>query len=258
MPCRLLKKLMALSANRDVASNVSSAKIPVTAPPTSDPILRTEHLGRVVRDKVLIEDVTFEVQNGEVLAIVGPSGSGKSSLLRLLNRLDEPTSGMVYVEGSDYRQIAPRELRRKFGMVNQRPYLFPGSVEQNLRFGPNQRGESLSQDSVDQLLARVGLKGYANRNIANLSGGEAQRVSVARTLANSPLALLLDEPTSALDQASKLEVETLIAKIVRDQGLTCVLVTHDIAQAARLADRALVLEAGRIARLGPTKEVLHA
>jgi len=230
----------------------------VTLPPTSDPILRTEHLGRVVKDKVLVEDATFEVRTGEVLAIVGPSGSGKSSLLRLLNRLDEPTSGTVYLEAADYRQIAPRDLRRKLGMVNQRPYLFPGTVEQNLRFGPLQRGESLSQDSIAQLLARVGLKGYAGRNIANLSGGEAQRVSVARTLANSPLVLLLDEPTSALDETSKLEVESSIQKIVHDQGLTCVLVTHDTAQAARLAGRALLLEAGRIVRAGPINEVLHA
>jgi len=131
-------------------------------------------------------------------------------------------------------------------------------VEQNLRFGPQQRGESLSQDTIEQLLIQVGLKGYASRNIANLSGGEAQRVSVARTLANSPLALLLDEPTSALDEAAKLEVESCIQNVVRDQGLTCVLVTHDTAQAARLAERALVLEAGRIVRLGPTNEVLHA
>jgi putative ABC transport system ATP-binding protein len=215
-------------------------------------------LGRVVEDKVLVNDVSFEVQTGEVLAIVGPSGSGKSSLLRLLNRLDEPTSGTVYVEGTDYRQIAPRELRRKLGLVNQRPYLFPGTVEQNLRFGPLQHGESLSQESIEQLLARVGLKGYAGRNVANLSGGEAQRVSVARTLANSPLVLLLDEPTSALDDTSKLEVESAIQNIVDDQGLTCVLVTHDTAQASRLAARALVLEAGRIVRIGPINEVLHA
>jgi ABC-type Fe3+/spermidine/putrescine transport system ATPase subunit len=225
---------------------------------TSDPILRTEHLGRVVKEKVLVEDVTFQVQTGEVLAIVGPSGSGKSSLLRLLNRLDEPTSGTVYVEGIDYRQIAPRELRRKLGMVNQRPFLFPGTVEQNLQFGPQQRGESLSQDSVDQLLGLVGLKGYASRNVANLSGGEAQRVSVARTLANSPLVLLLDEPTSALDETSKREVESSIQRIVRDQGLTCVVVTHDTAQAMRLAERALVLEAGRVVRDGPIREVLNA
>jgi putative ABC transport system ATP-binding protein len=230
----------------------------VTSPPTSDPILRTQHLGRIVKEKVLVEDATFEVRTGEVLAIVGPSGSGKSSLLRLLNRLDEPTSGTVYLAQTDYRQIAPRDLRRKLGMVNQRPYLFPGTVEQNLRFGPLQRGESLSQDAIEQLLARVGLKGYASRNIANLSGGEAQRVSVARTLANSPLVLLLDEPTSALDETSKLEVESCIQKIVRDQGLTCVLVTHDTAQAARLAGRVLVLAAGRVVRLGPTNEVLHA
>jgi putative ABC transport system ATP-binding protein len=230
----------------------------VAAPPSPDPILRTEHLGRVVKDKVLVEDATFEVRAGEVLAIVGPSGSGKSSLLRLLNRLDEPTSGTVYVEGFDYRQIAPRELRRKLGMVNQRPYLFPGTVEENLHFGPLQRGQTLSHDSIEQLLARVGLKGYATRNVANLSGGEAQRVSVARTLANSPLVLLLDEPTSALDETSKLEVESSIQNIVHQQGLTCVLVTHDTAQARRLAGRVLLLEAGRMVRIGPINEVLHA
>ena len=230
----------------------------MTAPSISDPVLRTEHLGRVVNDKVLVEDASFEVRTGEVLAIVGPSGSGKSSLLRLLNRLDEPTSGTVYVDAIDYKQIAPRDLRRKLGLVNQRPYLFPGTVEQNLQYGPQQRGESLSQDSVEQLLTRVGLKGYATRNVANLSGGEAQRVSVARTLANSPLVLLLDEPTSALDEAAKLGIESTIQNIVRDQSLTCVLVTHDTAQAARLAERALLLEAGRIVRAGSVNEVLHA
>jgi putative ABC transport system ATP-binding protein len=227
-------------------------------PPTSDPVVRTEHLGRVVKDKVLVEDVTFKVRTGEVLAIVGPSGSGKSSLLRLLNRLDEATSGTLYVEGIDYRQIPPRELRRKLGMVNQRPYLFPGTVEENLQFGPRQRGESLSHESIEQLLVRVGLKGYSSRNVANLSGGEAQRVSVARTLANSPLVLLLDEPTSALDEASKLEVESAIQNVVHDRGLTCVLVTHDTAQAARLAKRALLLESGRVVRIGTVSEVLHA
>jgi putative ABC transport system ATP-binding protein len=231
--------------------------IPVTQP-NSDPILRTQHLSRVVNNKILVDDVNFEVRTGEVLAIVGPSGAGKSSLLRLLNRLDEPTTGTVYVQGTDYRQIAPRELRRKLGMVNQRPYLFPGTVEQNLQFGPLQRGESLSKDAVDELLSRVGLRGYAGRNVANLSGGEAQRVSVARTLANSPLILLLDEPTSALDETSKREVEASIQTVVRDQGLTCILVTHDTAQAARLAARALVLESGHVARNGPINEVLHA
>lgn len=238
--------------------NQSLVDILVSTRPTADPILRTERLGRKVKEKVLLEDITFQVQTGEVLAIVGPSGAGKSLLLRLLNRLDEPTSGTVYLEAADYREIAPRELRRKLGLVNQRPYLFPGTIEQNLQFGPLQRGESLSQDSIEELLTRVGLQGYASRNVANLSGGEAQRVSVARTLANSPLVLLLDEPTAALDETSKREVESSIQRVVRDQGLTCLVVTHDTAQAARLAERALMLEAGHILRQGLVREILYA
>ncbi len=192
------------------------------------------------------------------MTIVGPSGSGKSSLLRLLNRLDEPTSGTVFVEGTDFRNLEPRELRRKLGMVTQRPYLFPGTVAENLQFGPAQRGETLAGEAIEELLSQVGLKDYGGRNVANLSGGEAQRVSVARTLANSPLVLLLDEPTSALDEAAKLEVESSIQKVVHDHGLTCVMVTHDLAQASRLAEKALLLEAGRIVRAGLIGEVLHA
>jgi putative ABC transport system ATP-binding protein len=215
-------------------------------------------LGRVINGKVLVEDVTFEVCSGEVLAIVGPSGSGKSSLLRLLNRLDEPTSGTVYLEESDYRQIEPRTLRRKVGLVTQRPFLFPGTVEQNLQYGPAQRGEDLSRDSIDELLVKVGLAGYAARNVSNLSGGEAQRVSMARTLANDPLILLLDEPTSSLDDASKFGIEALLRNIVLDQRLTCVIVTHDRDQAARLAQRALVLESGRVMRMGTVSEALRA
>ena len=225
---------------------------------TNPIVLRAEHLGRTVRDKILVEDVNFELQKGGVLAITGSSGSGKTSLLRLLNRLDEPTSGTVLVEGADYHNIEARELRRKLGMVTQRPYLFPGSVADNLRFGPAQRGEILPLETIEELLTQVGLKDYSRRDVANLSGGEAQRVSVARALANSPLALLLDEPTAALDEAAKLEVESAIQKVMRDQGLTCIVVTHDIAQAARLAERALVVEHGRIVRAGPVGEVLRA
>lgn len=215
-------------------------------------------MARSVIDKILIQDANFELQKGEVLAITGPSGSGKTSLLRLLNRLDEPTSGTVFVEGKDYHDVEPRELRRKLGLVTQRPYLFPGTVSDNLRFGPAQRGETLGPEAIEELLAQVGLKDYGGRDVANLSGGEAQRVSVARTLANSPLVLLLDEPTSALDDAAKFEVESAIQKVVQGQGLTCVVVTHDVAQASRLAGRALVLESGRIVRDGPAEEVLRA
>lgn len=211
-------------------------------------ILRGEHLGRTVGEKVLVQDASFGVRQGEILAITGPSGSGKTSLLRLLNRLDEPTQGTVYLQETDYRQIPPRELRRKVGMVTQRPFLFPGTVAENLQFGPRQRGESLHPAALEQLLESVGLAGFADHNVANLSGGEAQRVSFARTLTNSPIVLLLDEPTSALDDAAKGGVEALIQKIVKERGLTCVMVTHDTAQAARLADRALVVQAGKIVR----------
>lgn len=228
------------------------------APQAATPVLRAEGLGRTVPNKILVEDATFAVESGQTLAIVGPSGSGKSSLLRLLNRLDEPTSGTVYVDGVDYRQMAPRELRRRIGMVMQRPYLFPGTVESNLQFGPRQRGACLAKERVEELLTAVGLAGYVTRDVANLSGGEAQRVSFARTLANEPEVVLLDEPTSALDEDAKRGVEALIREVVAKRGLTCVLVTHDMAQAARLAARAVVMAAGRIVRTGLVEEVLRA
>lgn len=220
--------------------------------------LRAEKLGRSVPAKVLVAEATFEVPKAEILAIVGPSGSGKSSLLRLLNRLDEPTEGTVYLDDVDYRQIAPRELRRRVGMVMQRPYLFAGTVLDNLRFGPQQRGADLNLSAAEELLAGVGLSGFGSRDVANLSGGEAQRVSFARALANSPEVLLLDEPTSALDEDAKRDVEAVIHRIGHEQGVACVLVTHDGAQAARLAERVLVLENGRIVRSGRVAEVLRA
>lgn len=221
-------------------------------------LLRAGKLGRSVPGKVLVTEATFDVRKAEILAIVGPSGSGKSSLLRLLNRLDEPTEGNVSLDEVDYRQIAPRELRRRVGMVMQRPYLFAGTVLDNLRFGPRQRGEDLSLEAVEELLAGVGLSGFASRDVSNLSGGEAQRVSFARALANSPEVLLLDEPTSALDEDAKREVEAVIQRIGHEQGVACVLVTHDAAQAARLAERVLVLESGRVVRIGLAAEVLRA
>jgi len=221
-------------------------------------ILRAESLGRTVPGKVLVADATFELGIGEILAIGGPSGSGKSSLLRLLNRLDEPTTGTVYLKGVDYREIPPQQLRRRVGMVLQRPFLFPGTVADNLRFGPRQRGEELSEAVLEDLLSGVLLGGFASRDVTNLSGGEAQRVSFARTLANAPEVLLLDEPTSALDDDSKREVEAVIHRISRERKIPCVLVTHDVSQGLRLAQRAMLLENGRIVRSGVAEEVLHA
>ncbi len=219
-------------------------------------VLRTEHLGRRVGEKWIVQDISLEVYRGELFGLVGPSGSGKSSLLRLLNRLDEPTHGTVFLEDQDYRQIAPQELRRRIGMVTQRPFLFPGDIASNLRFGPAQRGETLSDADIASLLERVGLPGFAARNVANLSGGEQQRISLARALANRPEILLLDEPTSALDEEAKIGIEELVSNLVSADGYTFILVTHDRGQARRLCDRVAMIEAGRLVRQGTPAEVL--
>jgi putative ABC transport system ATP-binding protein len=220
--------------------------------------IQAERLTRSVNGRAIVNEITFEVAQGELLAIVGPSGSGKSSLLRLLNRLDEPTDGTVFLGGIDYRTLGPRELRRRLGMVMQRPYLFPGTVADNIRFGPQQRSESLDDRSVEDLLAQVQLAGFGSRQVDKLSGGEAQRVSIARTLANRPEALLMDEPTSALDEALARQVEQLITGIIRERRLTCVFVTHNRAQARRIADRVMVIERGSIAAVGPSQEMIPA
>jgi putative ABC transport system ATP-binding protein len=219
--------------------------------------LEARNLSRSVAGKVLLDDVSVRIQPGEVLAVIGPSGAGKSTFLRLLNRLDEPTGGSVFLDEEDYRAIPPRTLRRRIGMVMQMAYLFSGTVAENIAFGPRQRGETLATEQIAALLDRVGLADYQDRDVRNLSGGEAQRVSVARTLANAPEALLLDEPTSALDEASVRGIEELLLSLIQERHMTCVIVTHNRAQASRIAARTMVLQGGRLLAIGPTSEVLH-
>ena len=205
---------------------------------------------------LLVEKISFELQQGQVLAILGPSGSGKTTLLRMLNRLDEPTSGNVMLRGQDALHMNPQNLRRHVGMVMQRAYLFKGTVESNIQYGPLQRGTEFNPDQIGALLNQVGLAGYADRDALTLSGGEAQRVAIARALANDPEILLLDEPTSALDETAKLAIERLLLEIMRERQLTCVWVTHDRAQARRVADHVLLLEAGRQVAFGTAAEWL--
>lgn len=224
----------------------------------SHPFLCVENLGYQIDEIKLLSDISFEISAGERVAIFGPSGAGKSTLIRLLNRLDEPSDGTVYLEGQDYRQIPPRKLRRRLGMVMQQPNLFPGTVGENIRFGPQAQGKLLEDEKIEALLSSVDLEGFADREVSKLSGGEAQRVNLARTLANQPEVLLLDEPTSSLDQDSRQEVEQTIMAILQSRGVTCILVSHDRDQVQRLSDRVLLLEDGRLKADGSTREILNA
>ena len=208
------------------------------------PPLATEHLTRVVDGETLVADVSIEVRAEEVFVVFGPSGSGKSSLLRLLNRLDEPTGGTVYLDGTDYRTIDPRTLRRRVGWVPQRPTLIEGTVAENVAWGPTLRDEPVDEARLHELLDRLGLSGFADRDADRLSGGEAQRVAIARTLFNDPDVVLLDEPASSLDAAAADRVESLLADVMAAYALTAVLVTHDADRARRLGHRGVRLRDG--------------
>lgn len=218
--------------------------------------IEARDLSYTVGGERIVDDVSFAVAEREVLAIIGPSGAGKSSLLRLLNRLDEPTGGTVYLGGTDYREIPPQALRQRVGYVPQQPALRDGTVAENVTIGPRLRGEEVDGEDVHSLLARIDLDGYETREVTDLSGGERQRVAIARSVFNEPEVLLLDEPTSSLDADAEAEVETLLTDLIADFDLTCIFVTHDHAQAKRLAERVAVFEAGRITSIGDPAQVM--
>lgn len=221
-----------------------------------DVVIATQNLRRVVDGTTLLDDVTIEVAAGEVFVVFGPSGSGKSTLLRLLNRLDEPTEGTVLLDGTDYRTLDPRTVRRRVGFVPQRPTLIEGTVADNVAWGPELRDAPVDRDRMGELLARLGLEGYEERTAADLSGGEAQRVAIARTLFNEPEVVLLDEPTSSLDAAAAERVEGLLADVMAAYGLTAVLVTHDADRARRLGTCGVRLEGGRVVQQGAIDAVV--
>jgi putative ABC transport system ATP-binding protein len=171
--------------------------------------------------------------------IVGPSGTGKSTLLRLLNRLADPASGAVRYRGRDLRDLDVLALRRDVGLVPQLPALLDGTVADNVLYGPRLAGRDADAETNLRL---AGLDPrFGARRADALSVGEQQRVMLARTLALGPSVLLLDEPTSALDDATTAAIETTLGDLRDRLGLSFVLVTHDLDQAARLADRVLVL-----------------
>ena len=220
------------------------------------PKLATESLSFGVDGRSILRNVDLRVAAGETVTVVGPSGAGKSTLLRLLCRLDEPTGGTVYLDGTDYQTLDPTALRARVGMVPQDPALRDGTVRDNVTVGPRLRGETVAPDRVETLLERVDLAGYADRSAADLSGGEAQRVAIARTLMVDPEVILLDEPTASLDPESQSEIEALLRALLADSDRTVVLVTHDQAQVDRVADRVVEFVDGQIRGRGSPREVV--
>jgi putative ABC transport system ATP-binding protein len=203
----------------------------------------------------VLEDVLASLPEG-ASCIAGPSGCGKSSLLRLLNRLADPDAGSVRYRGVDVRERDPLELRREVCLVPQLPALLEGSVEDNVRFAADRAG--LDPD-VPRLLGLAGLRAaYAERDAARLSVGEQQRAMLARALALEPRVLLLDEPTSALDEEARGAVERTVAELRERIDVSLVLVTHDLAQARRMADWVVRLDGGRVIEQGPVGELLPA
>lgn len=211
-------------------------------------------------DRTALASLDLEVEHGEVLALVGGSGSGKSTALKLVNRLLDPDEGAVLVDGEDVRAIEPHALRRRVGYVFQRLGLFPHwTVAENIGATPSLLGWDRARIDrrVDALLARVELDPAVVRGrfAHELSGGQAQRVAVARALAAEPPVLLLDEPFGALDAITRGQLQRRFVEIHRELGFTGVFVTHDLGEALLVADRVAVLADGALVQVGEGREL---
>jgi osmoprotectant transport system ATP-binding protein len=214
------------------------------------------------RARYAVRDVDLDVAEGELLALLGTSGCGKTTTLKMINRLVEPSAGTIEVDGRDTAAIDPVALRRSIGYVFQGVGLFPHmTIAENVGAVPRLLGWRRAEidQRVEELLALVGLPAgeYARRMPAELSGGQRQRVGVARALAARPRVLLMDEPFGALDPVTRDTMQEELRGLHRRLGLTIVLVTHDMTEALLLGDRVAVMSAGRIERVGTPAELLR-
>lgn len=210
--------------------------------------------GRAGAPVTAVDGVSLSVSDGEVLALLGPSGCGKSSLLRAVAGLEPVAGGTVRWEGQDVVSVPVH--RRGFGMVFQDGQLFPfRDVAGNVAYGLAGLPRAERQARVAEVLELVGLPGYGPRAVTTLSGGQAQRVALARSLAPRPRLLLLDEPLSALDRALRESLSQDLARILRAQGMTALYVTHDHAEAETVADRVGVMVAGQLLAVGTMEEL---
>jgi tungstate transport system ATP-binding protein len=210
------------------------------------------YAGRVVLD---IDSLTLSA--GEIFAIVGPSGAGKTTLLRLLNLLETPTEGTLTFEGQLISPEPPLALSRRVTTVFQRPILLNRSVRENVAYGLRLR-RLAADGKVTEVLERVGLAELANASARKLSGGEMQRAALARALVLEPDVLLLDEPTANLDPYNAGLIESIVREQNQDRGTTVVLVTHNVFQARRLAQRVGLLLNGKLVEVAATKEFFES
>lgn len=221
-------------------------------------LVRLEGVSKHFGPTVALEHIDLEVEEGELVTLLGPSGCGKTTLLRIVAGFERPTTGRVVLEERDITYDAPH--RRPVNTVFQRYLLFPHlSVFENVAFGLRVAGLPKRDIGrrVREALALVRLSGFEERRADQLSGGQAQRVSLARALVNRPKLLLLDEPLSALDLKVRLEMQAELRRIHRETGTTFLYVTHDQQEAMSLSDRVAVMSAGRIEQASPPAEIYH-
>jgi tungstate transport system ATP-binding protein len=217
-----------------------------------DPIFSLRNLKKTYAGRRVLDIAELDILTGEVIALVGPSGAGKSTLLRLLNFLEPADSGRLDYAGRPAGPEMPLKTRREVITVFQRPALLNASVEENAAYGLRLRGLHGEQPALEELLRRLGLEALRRANARSLSGGEMQRVALARALVVHPRVLLLDEPTANLDPYNVGLIEEVVREANRTAKTTIVLVTHNIFQARRLAERCALLLNGQIVELGHT------
>ena len=221
--------------------------------------IKTINLGQKREGRDILKGVNLTVERGEVHALIGPIGAGKTTLLRLIDALDKPYTGKILLDGVDVNSSEKTKLetRRRMAFVLQKPVVFNLSVYENLAYGLKWHGFKREQirKKVNEILETVELQKYRKRNARTLSGGEMQRVAIARVIAAGPEVLLLDEPTANLDPISAAKIEDLIAGIIKQKAITVVMATHDMEQGQRLADRISVLVDGEIVQTGNAREI---
>jgi glycine betaine/proline transport system ATP-binding protein len=230
---------------------------------SSEFVVEAQHLTKAYGDFRAADDVSFQITAGEMFVIMGLSGSGKSTVLRMINRLNTPTSGQLLINGEDLAQASDARLREirntTIGMVFQHFSLFPHrTVRDNAAYGLKVRGLSRTEryDRADAALHRVGLGGRGDKFPHELSGGMRQRVGLARALAVDPPILLMDEPFSALDPLIRRDMQDLLLQLQAEDQRTTIFVTHDLNEAMRIGDRVMVMRDGRVVQVGPGVEIV--